>query len=196
MNGTNRTVGRIVLVVVGLVLLALGVAVVLVQTLPDAADRWHVVADTALGGLGSGAAREAGVRAWSAVLAGAVVLGVLALLVLTSIRSGRTGTVVDDDGPADGLPGRVRIEAAAIEHALSSAIAPLPQVASLAVDVRRVRRRTAVRILVRTRRGAPPRELVERVEAVVHDLDALLGERLPVLLRIARGASSRPDRVR
>jgi hypothetical protein len=130
------------------------------------------------------------------VLGGAVALGVLALLVLTSIRGGRTSTVVDDDGPAEGIPGRVRIEAAAIEHALSSAIAPLPQVASLAVDVRRVRRRTAVRILVRTRRGAPPREVVEQVEAVVADLDALLGERLPVLLRIARGGSSRPDRVR
>jgi hypothetical protein len=196
MNGTNRTVGRIVLVLVGLVLLALGVAVVLVQTLPAAADRWHAVAEAVLGGLGSGAAREASVPAWSWMLGGAVVLGVLALLVLTSIRGGRTSTVVDDDGPADGLPGRVRIEAAVIEHALSSAIAPLPQVASLAVDVRRVRRRTAVRILVRTRRGAPPREVVERVEAVVADLDALLGERLPVLLRIARGGSSRPDRVR
>ncbi|PYY44281.1 hypothetical protein [Curtobacterium sp. MCBD17_023] len=196
MNGTNRTVGRIVLVLVGLVLLALGVAVVLVQTLPAAADRWHAVAEAVLGGLGSGAAREAAVPAWSWMLGGAVVLGVLALLVLTSIKGGRTSTVVDDDGPAEGMPGRVRIEAAAIEHALSSAIAPLPQVASLAVDVRRVRRRTAVRILVRTRRGAPPREVVERVEAVVADLDALLGERLPVLLRIARGGSSRPDRVR
>ncbi|PZE86236.1 hypothetical protein [Curtobacterium sp. MCBD17_032] len=196
MNGTNRTVGRIVLVVVGLVLLALGVAVVLVQTLPAAADRWHTAADTALGGLGSRAPRDAAVPAWSWVLGGAIALGVLALLVLTSIRGGRTSTVLEDDGPADGLPGRVRIEAAAIEHALSSAIAPLPQVASLAVDVRRVRRRTAVRIVVRTRRGAPPRELVDRVEAVVTDLDALLGERLPVLLRIARGGSSRPDRVR
>ena len=40
-------------------------------------------------------------------------------------------------------------------------------------------------------------KLTERVEAVVADLDALLGERLPVLLEIARGGSgsSRPDRV-
>ncbi|WIB26968.1 hypothetical protein [Curtobacterium sp. MCSS17_015] len=196
MNGTNRTLGRLVLVLVGLAFLGLGTAVVLVQTRPEAADRWRSAAGPVLGGLGSGAARDVAVPAWSWVLGGAVVLGVLALLVLSSLGGGRTGTVVDDDGPVDGLPGRVRIEAAAIEHALSSAIAPLPQVASLAVDVRRVRRRTAVRIVVRTRRGAPPRELVERVEDVVRDLDALLGERLPVLLRIVRGGSSRPDRVR
>jgi hypothetical protein len=196
MNGTNRTLGRIVLVLVGLAFLGIGAGVVLVQTLPAAAGRWHDWATPVLGGLGSGATRSAAVPAWTWVLGGAVVLGVLALLVLASIRGGRTATVVDDEGPAGGLPGSVRIEAAAVEHALSSAIAPLPQVASLAVDVRRVRRRTAVRITVRTRRGAPPRELVERVEDVVRDLDALLGERLPVLLRIVRGGSSRPDRVR
>jgi len=193
MNGTNRTLGRVVLVLVGLVFLALGTAVVLVQTLPTAADVWHTAADRTLGGLRSGAADTS---AWWWALGGAVLLGVLALLVLSSIGGGRTGTVLEDDGPDGGLPGQVRIEAAAVEHALSAAITPLPQVASLAVDVRRVRRRTAVRIVVRTRRGAPPREVVDRVEDVVRDLDALLGQRLPVLLRIVRGGLSRPDRVR
>lgn len=193
MNGTNRTLGRVVLVLVGLVFLALGTAVVLVQLLPAAADVWRTTADRTLGGLRTGAADTS---AWWWALGGAVVLGVLALLVLGSIGGGRTGTVLEDDGPDGGLPGQVRIEAAAVELALSAAITPLPQVASLAVDVRRVRRRTAVRIVVRTRRGAPPREVVDRVEDVVRDLDALLGQRLPVLLRIVRGGSSRPDRVR
>ncbi|NII40888.1 hypothetical protein E9228_001524 [Curtobacterium flaccumfaciens] len=193
MNGTNRSLGRAVLVLVGLLFLALGAAVVLVQTLPAAADVWHTAADRALGGLRSGAADTS---AWWWALGGAVVLGVLALLVLGSIGGGRTGTVLQDDGPEGGVPGQVRIEAAAVEHALSTAVATLPQVASLAVDVRRVRGQVAVRIIVRTRRGAPPREVVERVEEVVRDLDALLGEQLPVLLRIVRGGSSRPDRVR
>lgn len=193
MNGTNRTLGRVVLVLVGLVFLALGTAAVLVQLLPAAADVWRTTADRTLAGLRTGAADTS---AWWWALGGAVVLGVLALLVLGSIGGGRTGTVLEDDGPDGGLPGQVRIEAAAVEHALSAAITPLPQVASLAVDVRRVRRRTAVRIVVRTRRGAPPRDVVDRVEDVVRDLDALLGQRLPVLLRIVRGGSSRPDRVR
>jgi hypothetical protein len=193
MNGTNRTLGRVVLVLVGLVFLALGAAIVLVQTLPAAADLWHTAADRTLGGLRSGAS---GVDLWWWALGGAIAIAVLALLVLSSIGGGRTETVLEDDGPVGGLPGQVRIEAAAVEHALSAAISPLPQVASLAVDVRRLRRRTAIRVLVRTRRGAPPREVVERVEDVVRDLDALLGERLPVLLRIVRGGSSRPDRVR
>uniref|UniRef100_A0A942SXX4 Alkaline shock response membrane anchor protein AmaP n=1 Tax=Neobacillus citreus TaxID=2833578 RepID=A0A942SXX4_9BACI len=197
MNATNRGLGRTALVVVGLALLVLGVAAVLVQTLPWAADRWHTLAPVALADLGADADRAASVTAWTWVLGGAVVLGVLALVVLSSLGGGRVGTVLEDDGAADGVPGVVRVEAAAVQHALSSAIGALPQVASLAVDVYRVRGVRAVRIRVRPRRGAAPREITTRVEQIVADLDALLGERLPVLLEIARGGagSARADRV-
>lgn len=196
MNATNRVVGRIALVVVGLALLVAGAGAVLVQTVPAAARVWHDLARPGLTDLGARAAEEASLVAWTAVLGGAVVVGVLALVVLSTLGGGRTGTV-QDDGGADGVAGSVRIDAAAVQHALSSAIGALPQVASLAVDVYRVRGRRAVRIRVRPRRGAGPRELTERVEAVVADLDALLGERLPVLLEIARGGvgSGKPDRV-
>lgn len=197
MNATNRALGRIALIVVGAALLVAGLAAVLVQTVPQAADLWHDAARAALGDLGVDASRGASIAAWSWVLAGAVVLGILALVVLTTLGGGRIGTVVQDDGAPDGVPGGVRIDAAAVQHALSSAIGDLPQVASLAVDVYRVRRRRAIRIKVRPRKGAAPREITERVEGIVGDLDALLGEQLPVLLQIARGGSgsSRPDRV-
>ncbi|MFJ3384394.1 MULTISPECIES: hypothetical protein [unclassified Curtobacterium] len=197
MNATNRALGRIALLVVGAALLVAGLAAVLVQTVPQAADIWHDAARAALGDLGVDASRGASIAAWSWVLAGAVVLGVLALVVLTTLGGGRIDTVVEDDGAPDSVPGGVRIDAAAVQHALSSAIGDLPQVASLAVDVYRVRRRRAVRIKVRPRKGAAPREITERVEEIVGDLDALLGEPLPVLLEIARGGagSSRPDRV-
>jgi hypothetical protein len=197
MNATNRAMGRIALVVVGLALLVAGVAAILVQTVPQAADLWHDVARSPLSDLGVDASREGSIAAWSWVLAGAVVLAILAFVVLGGLGGGRIGTVVEDDGAAEGVPGSVRVDAAAVQHALSSAIGDLPQVGSLAVDVYRVRRRRAIRITVRPRRGAPPREIAERVEGIVADLDALLGEPLPVLLRIARGGSgsSRPDRV-
>ncbi|WP_242090317.1 hypothetical protein [Curtobacterium sp. DN_7.5] len=197
MNATNRVLGRIALVLVGLALLGVGVVTVLVPTVPAVAAVWQDVARAGLADLGPGVARQASIAAWTALLGGAVVLGVLALVVLSTLGGGRTGTVVEDDGGADGVAGSVRIEAAAVQHALSSAIGDLPQVASLAVDVYRVRGRRAVRIRVRPRRGAGPRELTERVEAVVADLDAVLGERLPVLLEIARGGagSGKPDRV-
>ncbi|MBT2502679.1 hypothetical protein [Curtobacterium sp. ISL-83] len=196
MNATNRALGRTALVVVGLVLLVAGVAVILVELLPSAATTWHAVGH-GLRDLGAGAGRDASVLAWTEVLGGGVLLGVLALVVLSTLGGGRVDTVIEDDGPADGLPGGVRIDAAAVQHALSSAIGDLPQVGSLAVDVYRVRRGRAIRIRVRPRRGAAPREITERVEEIVADLDALLGERLPVLLEIARGGagSSRPDRV-
>ncbi|MFJ4221427.1 hypothetical protein [Curtobacterium luteum] len=197
MNATNRVLGRIALVLVGLVLLVVGVLTVLVPIVPAVAAVWQDVARVGLADLGTSAGRDASIAAWTALLGAAVVLGVLALVVLSTLGGGRTGTVVEDDGSTDGVAGSVRIEAAALQHALSSAVGDLPQVASLAVDVYRVRGRRAVRIRVRPRRGAGPRELTERVEAVVADLDAVLGERLPVLLEIARGGagSGKPDRV-
>jgi hypothetical protein len=196
MNATNRGVGRTTLVLVGLALLVLGVGTILVQTVPWAASTWHDWAHV-LGDLGRDAPREASVTAWTWVLGGAVVLGVLALVVLTTLGGGRTGTVVEDDGSADGVVGAVRIDAAAVQHALSSAIGDLPEVGSLAVDVYRVRGQRAIRIRVRPRRGASPRAITTGVEGIVEDLDALLGDRLPVLLEIARGGagSGRTDRV-
>jgi hypothetical protein len=197
-NATNRVLNRVALVVAGLALLVLGVATVLVQTVPWAADRWHDAARVALGDLGADASHDASVAAWAWVLGGAVLLGVLALVVLSGMGGGRVGSVIEDDGSAAGLPGVVRIDATAVQHALSSAVGALPQVASLAVDVHRVRGRRALRIRVRPRKGASPREITTRVEEIVADLDALLGSALPVLLEIARGGagSSRPDRVR
>ena len=196
MNATNRGLGRTALVVVGLVLLVAGVATILVQTVPWAASTWHDWG-RALSDLGAGAARDASVTGWTWVLGGAVVLGILALVVLTTLGGGRVGTVVEDDGSSDGVAGLVRIDAAAVQHALSSAIGAMPQVGSLAVDVYRVGGNRAIRIRVRPRRGASPREITTGVEGIVADLDALLGDRLPVLLEIARGGSGsgRTDRV-
>jgi hypothetical protein len=196
MNATNRGVGRTALVIVGLALLAIGLGAILVQTVPWAAAIWHEWARS-LGDLGSGAARDASATAWTWVLGGGVVFGILAIVVLSTLGGGRVGTVIEDDGSSDGVAGVVRIDAAAVQHALSSAIGAMPQVGSLAVDVYRVRGTRAIRIRVRPRRGASPRDITTGVEGVVADLDALLGDRLPVLLEIARGGSGsgRTDRV-
>lgn len=225
MNATNRGLGRTALVVVGLVLLVGGVGAVLVQTaegLTLVASWWRTIGD-ALAGLGTHTTRDDSVLSWTWVLGAGVVVAVLAIVVLTTLGGGREGVVVERDGSADGVAGSVRIESTAVQQALSAAIGELPQVASLAVDVYRVRGTRlrggdgdapaaateavsgsgpaagsrAIRVRVRPRRGASPREVTERVEAIVADLDALLGERLPVLLEIARGGagSQRPDRV-
>ncbi len=197
MNATNRGVGRTVLVLVGLVLLVAGIGAVLVQTVPAVSAAWMHHAGV-LDVLGPEADRSTSVTAWTGVLGAGIVLAVLALLVLTTIGGGRTGTVVDDEGPGSDLAGSVRVEAAAVQHALSTAVGALPSVASLAVDVYRVQGARAVRIRVHPRRGAAPRELVAAVEGIVADLDGLLGEALPVLLEIARGGAGagREDRVR
>jgi len=196
MNATNRGLGRTALVIVGLALLVAGVGTILVQTVPWASSTWHDWGRS-LGDLGAGAPRDASVTMWTWVLGGGVVLGILALVVLSTLGGGRVGTVVEDDGSSSGVAGTVRIDSAAVQHALSSAIGVMPEVGSLAVDVYRVRGGRAIRIKVRPRRGASPRAITTGVEGIVADLDALLGDRLPVLLEIARGGSGsgRTDRV-
>jgi hypothetical protein len=197
MNATNRTLGRIALIVVGLALLVGGLGVVAVETIPQVASWWHGGAHDWIGAFGTRADHDAATTAWGIALGAALLAGVLALVVLSTRGGGRVGTVVTDDGDPTGVAGSVRIDATAIQHALSSAIGDLPQIGSLAVDVYRVRRRRAIRIKVRPRRGAAPREIVERVEGIVADLDALLGDRLPVYLQIARGGhgAAQSDRV-
>jgi hypothetical protein len=197
MSASNRTLGRVLLVIVGLVLLLGGLAVVAVETVPQAASAWHGVAPGVLGSFGSTADRAISETAWGILLGAAVLAGILALVVLGTRGGGRVGVVIDDDGSAQAVPGAVRIESTAVQHALSSAIGAMPQVASLVVDVYRVRRIRAIRVKVRPKRGIAPREVADRVEEIIADLDALLGVRLPVLLQIARGGagSGRPDRV-
>lgn len=197
MNASNRTLGRVLLIVIGLVLIAGGLLAIALVTLHQAASMWASVASTALTPFGLRADREASVLAWSVALGVAIVVGVCALVVIGTRGGGRIDTVLEDDGSAAGVAGSVRIDSAAVEHALSSAIGAMPQVSSLAVDVFRVRRSVAIRVKVRPKRGVPPRDLIERLEAAVADLDALLGSRLPVLVQIARGGhdASRRDRV-
>jgi hypothetical protein len=197
MSASNRTLGRILLVLVGLVLLGAGLAVVALATVPGAAAAWHHVGYGAIGGLGSGVGRSVAVLTWSIALAAALLAGVLAIAVIATRGGGRAATVVEDDGAPAPVDGTVTIDATAVQHALSSAIGALPEVHSLAVDVYRVRRARAVRIRVRPRQGTAPRQLAERIEGIVGDLDAVLGMRLPVLLHIARGGGAgRAVRVR
>ena len=92
MNATNRVVGRIALVLVGLALLLAGAGAVLVQTVPVAAGVWHDLARTGLADLGTRVAQGTSLVAWTAVLGVAVVVGVLALTVLSTLGGGRTGT--------------------------------------------------------------------------------------------------------
>lgn len=196
MNASNRTLGRVLLVIVGLVLLVGGLAAVAVETLDMGASLWHAVASS-LAPFGSAADRGDSVAAWSIAFGVAALVGILAIVVIATRGGGRVDVVIEDEEASAPVAGTVRIDATALQHALSSAVGAMPQVASLAVDVYRVRGERAVRITVRPKRGSAPSEIAEQVEGVVVDLDALLGVRLPVLLRIARGGagSGQRDRV-
>ena len=81
MNATNRGLGRVALVVVGLVLLVGGVGAILVQTaqgLPLVVSWWRTAGD-ALSGLGTDTSRDDSLLSWARLSARHLALLCLAL---------------------------------------------------------------------------------------------------------------------
>lgn len=197
MNRGNRAIGRAWLIVVGVALIVAGAEAVAVWASPVAARGWMRSTGAAARALGGQSGSSALTAAWTLLIVGAIVAMVLAVIVLATRAGGRTERVLVDEDQTGQIPGVVRVDATAVQRALSVSLAELPQVGSLTVDVYRVRRAPVVRIRVRPRRGSEPRRIVADVESVVADLDAILGVRIPMLLHLARGGGDeRPVRVR
>ena len=74
-----------------------------------------------------------------------------------------------------------------------------PGVYSTAVSAWKSHGTEGLKITVQARKGASPRAVADTVEETVRGLDALLGEQVPVLVRIrsgVRSASAGIERVR
>ena len=148
MNSTNRAVNRILLLLVGLVLLAAGVAVALAAAWPTAAETWLLVAERA----DEWTARVAETTrigdtglSWLALAGlGAIVLIVVAIVVvLARLGGGRTASVLSTSG-AESTLGRVVVTEGFAADALTQALLARPDVVS---QVRASARATSARSL-------------------------------------------------
>ncbi|MBB5642465.1 hypothetical protein [Cryobacterium roopkundense] len=182
MNNTNRALNRIGILVFGLVLVAVGGAVAAAALLPDALAAWTAEAERASGQLDMVTAPN------GLLLAVGVAAVLIALLIVFIARQGRgqTATLLTKTGD-----GCVVVSSALAAQTIGAALAEYSGAASASVTAFTVRGVPALKIAVAARRGASPRDIRDHVDILVARWDDLLGEQVPVFIRINGGIASR-----
>ncbi|MGA7206132.1 MAG: hypothetical protein WBX27_16040 [Specibacter sp.] len=192
MNGTRRGLNRTLLGAFGLVLIALGALAVLAGMRPDFAqawtrtgtDWWAQVQDL----LASAKIPGQEVSWWTVAVMGLLlVAGILLVCWIASQGGGRTNQLARHHDDA----GTITVETAVAGQAIKAALADNKQVLSTTVQSWQVKGGSGLRISLQARKGASPRELVAVLDELVGGLDVLLGEEIPVLIRIKAGTRSR-----
>lgn len=192
MNDTNRVINRLLLAVTGLIALAVAALAVALLLVPDAGRIWRGVGRSAT----TTADAAFGQPLWpgttislAALVALVVAVLFVVLLIALILRAGHgsTSTVLTLQTP----DGSVELDTAVPATLLSEQLKPVPGVAGVAVSAYRVRRTPALKVTVRCRRGASPREVTDAVDEAVTLLDAALGTTLPVFAQLVGGFRSR-----
>lgn len=186
MTKSNRTLNRIILLVLGLVSVIVGLAVG-AGVLPAVRDAMPA---------GVALPRRVDVPAsalW--IVAGACALVVvLALAWATTRGGGGTAVAVRERTGDDGVTVNVALVRDLVEHELSG----VRDVVGTRVDTYLVRRQRAARIRVSLRRGGDAVTVLGAVDRAVATLDRTLGRELPVLVHLTggtRAALAKPARV-
>lgn len=123
---------------------------------------------------------------WS--IAGAcAVLAVLALLWILTRGRGGTPTAHAED--------RTELDVRVVRDLLAQGIERHPSVVGVDAGAHRLRGRTAIALRVRARRGSDLPALVARVHEAVDGLDAAIGRRLPLVVRITAAGLGRDRRA-
>jgi hypothetical protein len=200
MNGTPRSLNRVLLALIGLLLLLAGGLLVGVATTPALAAEWQRRAGGWLQGLREATANTAVIGGaswlWLVLAAGLVLLIIGMLAWLAAQGKGRTAILVDSYRihEAQGEPGRVALHATVAEQALRNELADRPDVLSVTISTYEFRGAAGVKIRVVPRQGAAPEVLAADVSALVGALHALTGHPVPVVLSIASGTRARLTR--
>lgn len=199
MNGTPRTLNRILIGVLGFKLLAIGILLILLASVPAVAAWWQ--------GWSAGVwniwrdlferTRFPGrAESWLWIVAVLVLLLVIGAMVawVAQQGKGRANFLVTEEDPGE-VPGNVRIGSGVAEQALRAALADRPDLAGVSVATYEFRGEPALRIRIQPRHGVAPHRLAAEVSALVEALDVVLGKRTLVLIHIASGARSRFGRA-
>ncbi|WP_334173572.1 hypothetical protein [Sinomonas sp.] len=211
MNGTPRTLNRLLILVFGLIVLALGSLMILLAAVPAVGEWWTGWAPSA-----SLAAGRAFASTWipdtrvswlwllAMALLVLVILGMIGWMALQG--TGRRDLIAWSNPTAEhGLPetgearGRVAIAASTADQALRAALASRKDLLGTSVAAVEFEGKVALRVRVVSRQGADPQSIATEVERLVGGMDLLFGHPCPVLLHIASGPRarfSRAERVR
>ncbi|MFJ4264889.1 hypothetical protein ACIPYU_20795 [Paenarthrobacter nicotinovorans] len=203
MNGTPRALNRVLLFIIGFKLLAVGLLLLLLATVPAVAAWWHGWA------AGVWAEAENAFRqtrfpgreeSWLWIVAGVVLVVVIVAMIawLSQQGKGRANLLVASSDDSD-VDGEVRVGGGVAEQALRSALAERTDLAGASVATYEFRGRPGLRIRVQPRQGVAPHLLAAEISQLVEALDLVIGRKTPVLVHMVSGARSRftkAERVR
>ncbi|MDQ1594318.1 MAG: hypothetical protein QOH40_874 [Arthrobacter pascens] len=203
MNSTPRLLNRILIGILGLKLLAVGILLMLLATVPAVGSWWQSWSAGVRDGanrLFDGTAFPGRQGSWLWIVLSLVLVLVIGLMVawVAQQGKGRSGLLLAAEDPG-GVPGDVRIGSGVAEQSLKNALAERPDLASATVSTYQVRGQPALKIRLHPRSGVAPHLLAEDASALVAALDEVVGQKTPVLVHIAAGARtrfSRAERVR
>ncbi|PVZ60364.1 hypothetical protein [Arthrobacter sp. H-02-3] len=199
MNNTPRVLNRILIGILGIKLLAIGVLLMLLASVPAVGVWWHEWA----GGVlkywldlfeRTQFPRHQGSWLWFAICGGLVLVLALMVAWVAQQGKGRTSLIAAEEDPG-GVPGNVGISGGVAEQALRAALADRPDLAGVTVAAYEIRGEPALKIRVEPRQGVAPHALAAEVSALVEALDAVIGKRTPVLIHIGSGTRSRFGRA-
>ncbi|MDQ4490164.1 hypothetical protein RBS60_08110 [Sinomonas sp. ASV486] len=210
MNGTPRTLNRVLILLFGLLVLTLGIVLVLLASVPAAGTWWRSWAPTAAEAVGAvfQGSRVPGTSVswlWLLMTVAAVAVVLLMIWWVAQQGTGRRDLVAStgpDGGARPGgefaegeVPGRVSIAATAVEQAMLAALAPRKDVLGTSVAAVEFEGRTALKVRLVARQGADPAALAAAVEGLVDRFEIVMGVSVPVLVHITSGARSRFSRA-
>lgn len=199
MTSTPVLLNRILVGILGIKLLAVGLFLVLLATVPAVGTWWHSWAADAWLGINQAFnnTRFPGrPESWLWIVLVLVTLLLMGLMVawVAQQGKGRTNLLVSGDDAGE-VAGDVRIGGGVAEQALKHALAERPDLAGATVATYEVNGSPALKVRLLPRQGVAPHLLAAEVATLVEALDAVVGQRTPVLIHIGAGARTRFGRA-
>jgi len=192
MNSTRRGLNRALLAVLGLILIGAGILAVQAGSSRELAQGWTRTGTDLWARIQDqlAAARIPGQDTswWTLAAAGLLVVAAILLVCWIAAQGGgRTNQLATREDAA----GTTTVATDVAGQAIKAALAGNKQVLASTVQAWQLKAGSGLRITIQARAGASPRDLVAALDELIRGLDALLGEEIPVLIRIKAGTRSR-----
>ena len=199
MNSTPALLNRVLLAALGLVLLAAGILLVLLATVPAVGAWWHPWAAGIWDGVNQAfnSTRFPGrSESWLWIVVALALLVLIGLMVawMAQQGKGRSNLLAAEYDPGD-VPGDVRIGGGVAEQALKHALEGRPDLAGATVTTYEVKGAPALKVRLLPRQGVAPHLLASEVSRLLDALESVVGKEIPVLIHIGAGARTRFGRA-
>lgn len=196
MNGTNRAVNRVALLLVGAVLLAAGGVVLLTSLWPAAATLWNKWVPAAVSWMQEtdDASRipAAGTASWFAigVLAVLLIVITMSVVVIARLGGGRSSVVIRDES-GQGAQGAVVVRQGFASDAITRSLSERDEILSSSVSAGRVGGTDVLHVSITPRQNTSPVDVARRASRLLSNLATLTGRDIPALISIRSSVRAR-----